>query len=316
MPADRLVVMEISIVIPIYKCGECLEELSAQICSAMSSFTCSYEVILVDDGCPLNGWSFIQREVLKRKHFKGIRLSRNFGQHVAIAAGLDNAHAKWIVVMDGDLQDNPAYIPRFYAKALEGNDIVVGISRRRNSSYRKELGSRLFYYLLGRVSRLEFTSRTGNFGIYSARSIKCVRKMKEQHQSFGLFMGWIGFSRAEVEVIRSRRISGKSSYSLLSSIKSAMHNLISNSNKLMNWMIRLGFAMSAVSLSAGFLLVLRTLYVAPSTAAGWSSVIVSLYFATGLIVGCLGIVGIYIGKIFDQVKDRPLYFIQDIMSHE
>lgn len=302
--------------IPVYKCGECLEELSTQICSAMSSFTSSYEVIFVDDGCPMNGWTFIQREVSKRKHFKGIRLSRNFGQHVAISAGLDSVHSNWIVVMDGDLQDNPADIPRFYNKALEGYDIVVGIARRRNSSYRKELGSRLFYYLLRRLSRLDFASRTGNFGIYSARSIQCVRSMKEQNQSFGLFMGWIGFNRAEVEVSRSDRLSGKSSYSLFENAKSALRNLVSNSNRLMDWMIRLGFVMSATSLSAGFLLVFRRLFIAPSTAAGWSSVIVSLYFSTGLIVGCLGIVGIYIGKIFDQVKDRPLYFVQEVTSHE
>lgn len=307
---------KISVVIPIYKCGDCLEELSRRISAALSTITDSYEVILVDDGCPMDGWSAIQTEISKRANFKGLKLSRNFGQHVAISAGLDYVDAEWIVVMDGDLQDDPDDIPRFYEKALEGYDIVVGIANRRNSSYRKELGSRLFYHILGRISRLNFSSRTGNFGIYSARCIGCVKSMREQHKSFGLFMGWIGFNRAEVEVRRNQRYSGKSSYSLLDSAWHAINNLTSNSNRLMNWMIKFGFLMSSASLLAGLMLVVRTLVIAPSTATGWSSIIVSLYFATGLIVGCLGILGIYIGRIFDQVKDRPLYFIEETMFNE
>lgn len=267
-----------------------------------------HEIILVNDASPDLAWTTIQSLAISDEKIRGINLSRNFGQHYAITAGLDFARGDWVVVMDCDLQDQPEDIPRLYKKALEGFDLVIGRRTLRQDSFLKKIASRAFYKVFSYLSGTSVDHRIGNFGIYARKVIRSIQFLKEQNRSFGLFALWVGFRRTEIDVEHVRRPCGKSSYTLGRMITLAMDSLIAHSNKLLRASIKLGFLLASLSIFASLWLFVRY-FVWSTPIAGWTSLMVSLFFATGLIIGTIGILGLYIGKIFDEVKGRPLYII-------
>jgi len=301
--------VEISVVVPVYGCNSCLPSLCKRIESTLSGVVDSYEVILVDDASPDNSWQTIQK-LADRDPFiiKGIRLSRNFGQHYAITAGLSYTKGNWVVVMDCDLQDQPEMISLFYKTAKNGYDVVVGIRKNRNDPLFKKMMSRFFYKIYGHLTGTHIKNDIGNFGIYSKKVIENVSRFKEQNRSFGLFVLWLGFSRTEIEIVHSKRSSGKSTYTLNKMLQLAFDSIIAHSNKPLKYTVQLGFLLSFFSiLYAVWLLVRNLLWKTPI--AGWASTMVSMYFLSGLIIGSIGMLGLYIGKIFDETKRRPLFII-------
>jgi len=301
----------ISIVTPIYGCAENLEKLYYRLTKTLQGITENYEIIMVNDASPDNAWNIIKILAEKDPRVKGINLSRNFGQHRAISAGLDFACGEWIVVMDCDLQDQPEEIPKLYAKAQEGYDVVVGKRVERQDSFLKKAGSTLFYKIYNYLTDSEVDKAIGNFGIYSSVVIESVRRFKEQNRSFGLFVLWSGYKRTEIEIIHAERETGKSSYTLSKLINLAIESIIAHSNKPLQLSVKLGFSLSFLSFIYAFWLVIRYLLWGHHV-EGWTSLIVSVYFLAGLIIGSIGMTGLYIGKIFDEVKQRPLYLIQEM----
>jgi dolichol-phosphate mannosyltransferase len=201
--------------------------------------------------------------------------------------------------MDCDLQDQPEEIIKLYHKAQEGYDIVVGRRACRKDTFIKKIGSRLFYKVFTYFTGSKIDNRIGNFGIYARKVIKSITLLREQNRSFGLFALWVGFRRIEMDIEHSRRFSGKSSYNLRRLLHLAMDSIIAHSNKLLLISIKLGFILSFSSLLYALLLVVE--YIFWSTpVAGWPSLMVSIYFTGGLIIGSIGVVGLYIGKIFDE----------------
>jgi len=305
--------VKLSIVSPIYGCKECLPELYERLVASISSITPSFEIILVNDACPQNSWESIVSLCEKDSRVKGINLSRNFGQHYAISAGLDYAKGEWVVVMDCDLQDQPEEIVKFYAKAMEGYDIVFGQRIERQDSFLKKLGSQAFNKVLEYFTDTKQDNSLANFGIYARKVIDTINSYREQSRDFLLFAKMVGFRKTVIEIAHAPRAHGSSSYTLSKLIRLAIDSIVSHSNKPLRLSIQLGFFIATASLGFAFWLVMR-FFLYGTTTEGWTSLMVSMFFMFGLLFAIIGIVGLYIGKIFDEVKRRPLYIVGETIN--
>jgi len=303
--------IHISVVIPVYACCKSLDQLYKRLNQSLSKITESFEIIMINDASPDNAWEEIVELSKEDARVKGINLSRNFGQHKAITAGLDYALGDWMVVMDCDLQDQPEEIVKLYNKAQEGYEIVFGRRVQRKDSFFKKLGSKLFYKVYDYFTDSNVDNTIANFSIISNKVLNTLKTMQEQNRTYPLFVNWIGFKRTEVNIEHSSREDGKSSYTLTKLVNLAIDSIVSQSNKPLRLSIKFGFTIALLSLLYGSWLVLK--YFAFSTPVkGWTSVMVSIYFIGGLLFANMGILGLYIGKIFDETKNRPLYIVQDI----
>ncbi len=305
----------ISVVIPVYGCRECLYELVRRLENSLGSIAEDWEIIMVNDACPDGSWLEVKEISDNNESVIGINLSRNFGQHCAITAGLDYACGDWVVVMDCDLQDNPEDIPRLYAKAQEGYDIVLGRRLVRQDNFFKKLSSKIYYRIFDYFTEQKSDFTIANFGIYSEKVIRNFRNLKEQNRSFPLFIRWLGFNYTKIDVEHSKRFAGKTSYNLVRLISLAMDSIVSQSNKPLKISIKLGFSISMFSFIYACYLIFRYYYwTIPVT--GWTSIMVSLYFLSGLIMINMGILGLYLGKVFNEAKGRPLYVIKEVVGQK
>ena len=305
--------IKISVISPIYGCKACLFELHERLVDALSKITEQFEIILINDACPQNSWETIEAICHKDARVKGINLSRNFGQHYAITAGLDYAKGEWVVVMDCDLQDQPEEILKLYAKASEGYDIVFGRRVERQDSFLKRLGSKVFNKVLEYFTETKHDNTIANFGIYARKVVDAINLYREQSRDFLLFARMVGFKKTEIEIAHASRAHGQSSYSLRKLVKLAIDSIISHSNKPLRLSIELGFTIATVSMLFAFWLTIRYFFFHTPT-EGWTSLMVSMFFMFGLLFAIIGIAGLYIGKIFDEVKNRPLYIIQETIN--
>lgn len=300
--------MHISVVSPVYKAPKILPELIKRLKDSLEQITDSYEIILVDDGCPWNSWEVIEELSENNPSIKGIKLSRNFGQHYAITAGLDHAKGDWVVVMDCDLQDQPEEIIRLHQKALEGYEIVFARRVKRMDGLIKKSFSKLFYRIFTYLSGLKQDETIANFGIYSNTVIKYIKNMREPMRAFTPMVRWVGFTTSTVDVKHSERYEGVSTYNFSKLLNLALEISISYSDKPLKLAVKLGVFTSLISLILATILVYR--YINGSISViGYTSIIVSICFFSGLIIMILGILGLYISKIFDGIKNRPIYII-------
>ncbi len=277
--------------------------------NSLNQITDEFEIILIDDGSQDRTWDSISRVATAKSFIRGIKLSRNFGQHNAITAGLEYATGDWVVVMDCDLQDRPEEIINFYRKVQEGYQVVVGIRIERKDNFIKKVSSIIFYSVFQRMTGSIFNKQIGNFGIYSNKVISCILELKEQHRSFGLMVLWVGFSRAEVNVTHEARGSGKSNYRFTQRMGLALDSIVSHTNNLLYLAIKIGLFVSGTSLLFVAYLFGRFLFLGITT-EGWTSLAISIYFTLGIMLAAIGILGIYIGKIFNESKGRPIYIVE------
>jgi glycosyltransferase involved in cell wall biosynthesis len=305
----------ISVVSPVYKAKEIVPELVRRIVASLSQITDDFEVILVEDGCPQNSWVAITEEYSKDKRIKGIKLSRNFGQHHAITAGLSESKGEWVVVMDCDLQDSPENIKLFLEKTKEGYDLVVGQKKVRKDRLIRRAESRVFYWILEKFTGVKVSERIGNFGIYHRKVIDAFLSIQEEYRSFGMLILWLGFSRLELEIESDKRFEGHSSYSFFKKWRLAIDTLTSFSDRMLRIVVTTGILISLTAII--FLIIhIARIYLNASLLLGWTSLILSIYLSLGLILISLGMVGIYVGKIFSQVKNRPLFIIEKITNND
>ena len=299
----------ISVVIPVYKAEHCLDELYQRLKAALESISPDFEIVLVEDCGGDNSWQVIERLAAADPRVCGIQFSRNFGQHYGITAGLDHCHGDWVVVMDCDLQDRPEEIPRLYAKAQEGFDIVLALRGARHDPLLKRLTSSLFYKVFSYLADIEYDGASGNFRIMSRKVVTSFRRMGEQLRFFGGLVQWLGFPTSSIEVEHAERFEGNSTYTFSKLWKLATETIIAYSDKPLRIGVRFGFGMAALAFCYGLYILMRA-WVHGSPIPGWNSLIVSLYFIGGIIIAMLGILGIYLGKAFDESKKRPLYIIR------
>ena len=302
--------MKLSIVSPVYFGETLIVELVKRIKENIKTITDNYEIILIEDGSPDNSWDIIQSICKKDNKIKGIKLSRNFGQHYAITAGLEVSLGELVIVMDCDLQDRPEEISKLVEKANLGFDIVFARRELRQDSFLKRQSSKLFYRLFSYLTDTKQDPAIANFGIYNQKVIRAVLSMQDHIRYFPTMLQWVGFSKTYINVEHDKRLEGRSSYTWKKLFALAFDNIISFSNKPLRLTIKLGFFMSLTSAIVGFyylaLFILDEIIV-----KGYTSLIISIWFLSGLLVFILGMIGLYIGKTFDRVKNRPVFIIEN-----
>ena len=304
--------LKISVVVPVYGCCDSLKFLYSRLKDSLSTISEDFEIIFINDASPDNAWDTIKELVAEDDRVKGINLSRNFGQHKAIAAGIEHTQGDWVVVMDCDLQDRPEEIIKLYNKAQEGYDAVFGQRIGRQHSRRKRWASRAFIAVYDYLSDSKTDPTIGNFSIISRKVVDGLKELKEQHHPYTFFVIWLGFKRTYIEIEHAKREIGESSYNFKRLIELAMDNIVSQSNKLLKMSIKFGFGLASFSALYALYLVIKY-FMTDEMVPGWTSVMVSIYFIGGLLFANLGLIGLYIGKIFDETKNRPLYVIDEII---
>lgn len=307
--------IKVSIVSPVYRAEKMVHMLVERIVKSVTTITEDFEIILVNDASPDASWSVIEHECVQDKRVKGINLSRNFGQHYAITAGLHYAKGEWVVVMDCDLQDRPEEIPALYQKALEGYDIVYARRVDRQDKGLKKLSSTIFHETFDWLSGSTTDKTIANFGIYKQCVIAEYNRMPERARSFPSLVKYLGFTQTTVDVQHAERAEGKSSYDLYKLLKLSFDIIISNSNKPLRMAVGLGFCMSALSFLLALYNVIARL-IGFISFPGYTTTVFSIWFVGGLMLFVMGILGLYVGKIFDQVKGRPLFVVKDKLNIE
>ncbi len=310
MEAGEAAPPDLSVVSPVYGCVDCLEDLVERIDSAVTATGLTHEVILVDDASPDGAWSRIRELAALHPHLRGLRLSRNFGQHAAISAGLEVCRGGKVVVMDCDLQDRPEEIPGLLESMQPGIDVVLAMRVSRQDNWLKRTGSRLFYSLLGWLADSQYDHTTANFGVYSRKVVDAVNAMPEADRFFPLLVRWVGFTVHRVPVTHGRREQGKSTYSLRKLVSLAMGVALSFSDKPLRLMVGFGFAFCAFSMVVVLLTVVSYLD-GDIAVAGYASIIASIWLVGGIVTMGLGVLGHYVGRIFRQVKLRPNYLVAE-----
>ena len=298
---------ELSVVIPVYGSPQSLDELCSRLHRSVSTLTEDYELLFIDDASPDSSWAIIERLHKRDQRVIGIRLSRNFGQHPAISAGLLVSRGEWVVVMDCDLQDRPEEIPRLYSRAQEGFEQVVAIRSDRQDSWFKRLTSACYASMLSYLIGQRINPAVGNFGIYHRSVIEVINSMPEQGRTFGLLALWAGFRRCELAVEHAARRHGRSSYTLRKLLHQAFMGVVSHSNKPLRLTMKAGAAIASLSLLGGLLIALRATQ--GHAVTGWSSLMVMMFFMTGMILGSVGMVGLYVGRILEESKRRPTFIV-------
>lgn len=301
----------ISVVVPVYRCIACLDQLCEQLEATLRDLTDRFEIILVDDRSPDNTWPYIASLQAQYPAVKGILLSRNYGQHIAITAGLTAARGDYAVVMDCDLQDPPSLLPKLYAKLLEGYDVVLAKRVSRKHSVFRVLAAKAYFKLLSKLTEKSVDGSYGSFSILSRKVIDSFLMFEEKERHYLFILHWLGFRIGSIEYAHQERYAGKSSYTLLRLISHALNGVLFQATVLLRWIVSLGFlfAFSGVAMAGYF--VWRQL--SNTSLPGWTSLVVLILLCTGVILFSLGIIGLYVGKIFDQAKQRPLYVV-DIVS--
>lgn len=306
---------EICVVAPIYNENSLVEEFVKQTASVLQQITNNYEIILVDDGSNDSSWKYILNETQKNNKVKGLKLSRNFGHHYAITAGIHNAKSNWVVVMDSDLQDRPEVIKDLFEKANSGYDIVFVNRKNRPEGFFYLLLQKIFYFVLRLLSGIDFDSRQANFSIISNKVVDAFKNFPEQARFYGSTIKWLGFNSTTIEADHGKRFSGRPSYTVKKRLKLASDIILSFSERPLKIAVSIGLLMSVLSLGY-FAWIIYGSLTRGFAVLGWPSVMASILFSTGIILIVLGIIGTYIGKIFSEVKSRPLYVLTEKINFE
>jgi dolichol-phosphate mannosyltransferase len=307
----------ISVVSPVYRAENIVDELIKRICEEVTKITSDFEIVLVEDGSPDNSWQKIEAACAVNPKVAGVKLSRNYGQHYAITAGLEAARGDYVVVMDCDLQDDPKYIAVLYDEIQKGYDLIYARQARREHGVLKNLSASFFYFVLNALSEERTIGAKDNIGAYSMLSRKVVNaflQMKEYHRQYLAILGLVGFKPGFIQIEQQKRFEGSSSYTFSKLFRLAVDGVVSQSDKLLRLSILMGFICFVLSFTGGVAYIIS--YLLRGSLPGYTSMIVMLLFSTGLILMSIGVLGLYIGRIFDQVKDRPLYFIDKKINGE
>jgi dolichol-phosphate mannosyltransferase len=297
---------ELSVVVPVYGCSEALPELHRRLTDVLSSLTDDYEIIFVDDRDPAGAWEILQTLAAKDRHVRAFRLSRNFGQAAAITAGLSKSRGVWTVVMDGDLEEPPEAIPVFYAKALEGYELVRGIRTGWQHGIARRLGSRLFRVMLLESGKSE---RYGTLSILSRKVVDAYLDLRDTAREYVLMLDWLGFEQATVEFEHAERPYGKSAFTMRKLLSTSFDGVAFRTTAVLRLVIGLGL----VVVAAGAALAVYFIYehFATTNPPGYTSLVVLLLLLSGFVIVSIGVVGVYVGMIFDQVRARPLFILSE-----
>lgn len=301
-----------SLVIPVYNEEETLPELREQLCDLMERLGEPTEVILVDDGSRDQSYAMMEEMHRQDPRFKVIALSRNFGHQLAITAGIDFASGDAVITMDADLQDPPEVVLQMVERWREGYHIVDGIREdRANDTWFKRVTASLFYRLLQRLSDTEMPMHAGDFRLIDRKALQAFKALREDNRYVRGMISWIGFRRTGVAYARPKRFAGHTKYPLLKMTKLALDGILSFSDVPLRMVLLMGVIVSCVSFLGGLLSIILKLAGA-YTVSGWTSTIVVVFFIGGVQLVVIGVMGEYVGRIYQSVKNRPLYIVRDL----
>lgn len=304
----------LSIVAPVYLTEQFLDELVTQVRHYAREVTENFEVVLVDDGSPGGAWSQITRLGDADPRIKGVRLSRNFGQHSAITAGLQATRGRYVILMDADLQDDPKYIPELHSAIRHGHDIVYTRKRRRRHRFFRNVLGRLYTRVINLLvePRLRDDPGIGNYSILTRQVVDAFLEMRDYHRAYLGLLRWMGFESTVIDIDHAERPSGKSAYTASRLVNEFVNGVASQSDRLLKLSIVGGFFMVAMALAGTVALIV--LYFTVGFLQGWTSLAVLVIASTGTLLTSLGVASVYIGKTFDQVRDRPLYLVKSTLN--
>jgi glycosyltransferase involved in cell wall biosynthesis len=303
---------EVSVVVPVYRCGDCLRPLYRRLKTALAVFPSS-EIVFIDDRSPDDAWSLLQDLAREDPAVRAFRLSRNFGQHAAITAGLAQSNGRFTVVMDCDLQEPPEVIPELYTRALEGYDIVHTRRSRRNQSIVRRLAGRAYFRLRNVLLDTQTGTDHGTLSMLSRKVVDAFLGLRDKDREYLAVLDWLGYSHATIEFEHAPRHRGTSSYTWRKLARVAVDGLFFQTTILLRWIVLLGFlvALAGAGLAAYYLFS----YFTSDPLPGYTSLAVLLLVLSGFIIISLGVIGLYVGKVFEQVKGRPLYLVDSRAAH-
>src|SRR5258708_9742902 len=300
----------ISVVAPVYnELNETLCALADRVSEAVSSIAQNLELILVDDGSRAEQWDVLCALSRARQDVKGIRLARNFGQHAAIAAGLDQACGDWVVVMDSDLQDRPEVIPELFREVCRGFDIVFVNRAQRPESAAYRLLALIFYRLLNLLSGEYYERRQANFSILTRQVVCAFRSVPDRDRFYGGVVRWLGFRTSSIVAPHGTRLYGKTTYKLRGRIRFAFKIIFGFSSRLLYAAILVGLVMAVLSFVAVAVIVTNKILHPMLPVPGWPSVMTAVFFTARVTNVMVGFVGVYVGNLFEQSKSRPIYVV-------
>jgi dolichol-phosphate mannosyltransferase len=301
----------ISVVVPVYGCAGCLETLCSRLDHTLRGMASRYEVILVDDRSPDSSWAAITEISRKLPFVRGVRLSRNYGQHLAITAGLEMAQGDLVAVMDCDLQDPPELLPDLYAKLQEGYDFVLARRTSRSHSWVRVLAARVYFKLLGILTGHPIDGSYGSYCLLTRRVVDAFLRFTERERHLLLILRWLGFAAGRIDYEHADRAAGASSYSLRKLVRHAIEGMFFETTLLLRWVVFGGLSFVVMGALLALFFIFQAIFRNPP--AGWTSLAVLLLLATGLITSCIGVTGLYVARIFEQIKGRPLYVIDQVI---
>ncbi len=306
--------MFVSVVVPVYESAECLEELCRRLQAVLASAG-GFEIILVCDGSPDASWAEIERLASGNPTIKGINLSRNFGQHYALTAGLDHASGDFVIAMDCDLQDRPEDIPALIAKAGEGFDVVTGIGTfRGRDNWLHRMFSAAYYWIFDFLAERDERSFNTSFILMRRKVVEEFRRLRERRRLFLSLLQYLGFRWAKLPVTHDKRPRGRSSYTFVKRLQIAFAGITAGSTRLLRLGILLGLIFSFVSFCSGLFILIERLSGRRDYLLGWSSLIVSIFFVGGILMVLVGILGVYIETTYYEAKQRPLYIVANTVN--
>ena len=303
----------ISVVVPVFNEQATLDALVLRLTGALDATGDPFEVVFVNDGSRDRSAEMLRLHHQRDSRLKSITLSRNFGHQVAVTCGLDHAQGDAVIVMDGDLQDPPEVLPGMIARWREGFDVVYAVRRRRKEMWAKVLAYKFFYWLLHRVSYLDIPLDSGDFSLMDRRVVELLATMPERNRFVRGLRTWVGLRQTGFEYERDARFAGESKYSFTKLMRLAFDGLVSYSFVPLRMVSNVGMLVSLSALAYMLYLLLARAF-GDTTIQGWTSTVVIVLFLGGIQLLSLGIIGEYIGRIFDEVKQRPQYVVSETLG--
>jgi polyisoprenyl-phosphate glycosyltransferase len=301
--------VEVSVVIPVYACAVSLPELHRRLTESLAWTRGSYELVFVEDRGPDDSWRVLRELADVDEHVRAFRLSRNFGQHAAITAGLGQARGAWIVVMDCDLQDPPEQIERLYRKASEGYEIVLARRTRKRSSFFRRLAGNVYFGLMNLFAGTSIDPGHGSFSLISRKVVDAFLRFNERDRHYLFVLYWLGFEQASVDYDQGSRATGRSSYNMRRLVGHALEGMFFQTTVLLRWVVYFGFMLALLGVGAAVYFTVQR--IGGQGYPGWTSLAVLLLVIGGLIILSTGVTGLYIGRVFEEVRHRPLYVIDE-----
>lgn len=305
-----------SVVIPVFNEEEVLPVTYGRLTEVMERLSVPYELIFVDDGSEDRSPKILDDFAERDSRVRVIHFSRNFGHQAAITAGMDYARGEAIVVIDADLQDPPEVIPEMIAKWQEGYEVVYGKRVvREGETFFKRLTASLFYRFLRKMTDIDIPLDTGDFRLVDRKVAEVMRLLREKNRFVRGLVSWVGFRQTPLDYVRHKRFAGTTKYPLRKMLKLAWDGITSFSNKPLKVSAYLGFVLSLASF-VYLLYIVIAKFLGKSTVPGWASIMVINLFFNGVILILLGVMGEYVGRVYDEAKNRPLYIVSRARGFE